>query len=80
MILQLLILIYPFRFVAIFLSLALGAYLFATTMINDAINDMKSTNDDIKTRKSEIHISDKFAKLIFVHADGKKLSATPKPI
>lgn len=49
-VLQLLILAYPARFVSWMLSLAMGGYLFAMSLVNDIKEMIDSINENIKTK------------------------------
>lgn len=71
--LQIIVETYHFRYLACFLTFALGGYLFTTTSSIDVIKDLKSVNDDLR---SKIDISTKLTKLINLHSDSKQLSAT----
>lgn len=71
--LQIIIASYPFRYLACFVTFALGGYLFTITMANDVIDVIKSINDDLK---SEIDTFKKLSKLFNLHSDAKQLSWT----
>lgn len=71
--LQIIIASYPFRYLACFVTFALGGYLFAITMVKDVIDDIKSINDDLK---SKIDAFKKLFKLFNLHSDAKQLSGT----
>lgn len=70
-ILQYIIVSYPFRYLACFKILALGAYLIAVTMAKAVVDDIKSTNDKI-TKQSKNDLSKKFIELINLNSDAKQ--------
>ena len=74
--LQISIVSYPLRYLACFFTLAFGAYLIGTTIAKHVVEDMKSTNDDIKFSKSKIDVFKKLSELIQMHSDAKQLNET----
>lgn len=74
--LQIIAVIFPFRYLSCFITFALGSYLFVSTLTNDVVNYVKSINDDAKKSKSKIDIYKKLSELVHLHSDGKQLSET----
>lgn len=77
-ILQLVAMSHQACYIACFLALALGAFLFSSTLMEDVTGEINAINDDLRTKKSECHILQKFSALIQLHSDAKQLSVTAK--
>lgn len=63
--LQTTMVLYPLRYVACIVTLALGAYLLAITLLNEVTADIKAIDDDTD-------IAWKFSELIDLHSDAKQ--------
>lgn len=73
-VLQIIIIGYPLRFLACYASLALGAYMFAIAFVKDILDDLKSLNDNLKATSPESDVYKKLCEVIHVHSGGKQLN------
>lgn len=73
-VLQTIIISYPFRFLVGLVLLAFGAFLFAITLIKDAVDDIKDFNNNLKALKSEPDVFKMLSESVHVHSVGKELS------
>lgn len=71
---------YPMRFLACFLTLALGGCLNSITMANDVIYDVKSFNHDKIWLKSKVDVHNELFELINLHSAAKQLSRKNKSL
>lgn len=78
--LQTFMLAYPMRFLACFLTLALGGYLNSITIANDVIHDVKSFNHDKIWLKSKVDVHIKLFELTNLHSAAKQLSRKNKSL
>lgn len=67
---------YPFHYLACFVILALGAFLFSITLNQDTVDDLNTANDDLKSLKSKLDIFKKLSESVRLNSTGKKLNAT----
>lgn len=74
--LQIIVVLYPMRYLASFSTLALGAYLFAVSSVKVVTADIKASNDntDLLLKSPTFDIYRKFSELIDLHSDAKQLS------
>lgn len=75
-ILQIIAMSYQACYLACLLALAVGAVLFASTLMADVTCDINAINDDLRSKKLKSYVSQKFSVLIQFHSDGKQLSPT----
>lgn len=74
-ILESILITYPVCYVGCFISLALGAYLFATSINRYITDDLKSINEMTRDKKSKSDIFKQLSASILAHTKVKQLSA-----
>lgn len=70
--------LYPFRYITCFASLALGSFLIAVSLVEDITNDIQLFNDKVtqskQARKKAVKHLDELFQLVSLHSHGKRLS------
>ena len=61
------------QYLVCFASLAFGSYLFAVTLIGDAVEDLKNYNEKIRTSRVHLDVFKKLSETVQFHGIGKQL-------